>query len=184
MKAHISKNQRGVTLVELIVAMGILVIVIVATLGIFVSMLDIWAQGSGGTNANSYAAICMRKLVLDVQEGTSATASVDGNSLTVTFPFLASATADYNRGRPGKVVTYYLSGRTGTETTGELKYLWKSVDGGKTLFARNVKRVTVDKPPFTVTNKRLIRIDIKGEEVEGNTISPNEIQQSVRLRNS
>lgn len=176
-------NNKGYTLVELVIASGLLLIVVLVSLSLLSSVIKYWSAGYSGTSANSYAAVAMRKLVLDVQEGMSASASADGNTLTVTFPYRASSTSDYVKGQPGAVVTYYFSGPTGTETTGDLTYLWKSVGGVKTMFARNVMQVSTGVLPFTVTNNRLIRVDIKGQCQEGTAITPNEIQESIRLRN-
>lgn len=183
MKDNFLKNEKGFTLFELVISSGLLLVVLVILLSFMSSVMNYWSKGFSGTSANSSAALAMRKLVLDVQEGMNSSASTDGNTLTVTFPYRASSTGDYVRGQSGVVARYYFSGKTGSETSGNLSYLWKSVGYGKTLIGKNVMRVDSTKPPFSVTNNKLIRVDFKGQCQEGTAITPNEIQQSIKLRN-
>ncbi|MGB9587490.1 MAG: hypothetical protein ACPL7O_04855, partial [Armatimonadota bacterium] len=92
----------------------------------------------------------------------------------VAFPYFTGTY--YTRTQTGNVATYYLSGPNGTEQTGT--YLWKDVGGSRTRLAKNVQEVR-----FSVTNGVLVRINLTGRDVEGTAISPNYLQQSVRLRN-
>lgn len=172
------KDRRGISVLELVIASTILCLVLVTTLAIFTTMARSWTKGSSGTNANMYASIAMRKLVLDMEEGKSAVASTDGSRLTVTFPYRASSTSDYTRDRDGQVVTYYLSGETGLESSGT--YLWKMIGTNRSRLARNVELQSL---AFSVTNKKLVRITLVGYDQEGGAYSPNLIQQSLKLRN-
>ena len=171
-------TRRGFTIIEVMIAAGLLSLALLGTLALLVNMLNIWCKGASGTSANSYASIAMRKLVTEIEEGMSATAGSDGQTLTVTFPYRASSTSDYNRAQTGVVVTYYLSGATGSESSGT--YLWKSVGATKTRLARNVE---IQSLTFSVTSGKLVRITLVGYDREGGAYSPNLIQQSVKLRN-
>jgi len=163
------------TLIEVVVVTVLLSVVLVATISIQVGMLNVWQKGASGTNANSYAAIAMREMVLEIEEGRSA--SVSNGNLVVSFPHLDTSSGDYVRTQPGITATYYISGEAGTESTGQ--NLWKSVDGTRTLLAKNVESVV-----FTVVSGKLVRITLTGTDQEGGAISPKMVQMSVKLRNS
>jgi type II secretory pathway pseudopilin PulG len=183
MNASIIKSNKGFTILETVFAATLMLVLITVMLSLFTSILNYWTTGSSGTNANSAAALAMRAIVLDIMEGRSATAPTNGSTLTVSFPYLASSTSDYNKAQPGAVATYYFSGPTGVETTGTLTYLWKSVGSAKTLLGRDVMPMDSQTPVFQVVNNKVI-LHFKGQCQEGAAVSPNEIEQSVKLRNS
>lgn len=184
MVAKFIRKQHGLTLVEVVIAAGLLSIAIAGSVVILISTLGMWSKGVSGTSANTYASIAMRKLVLDIEEGSGAvalstvtdpdTGVTYGTRLQVTFPYFTGTY--YSRTQTGSVATYYLSGPNGTEQTGT--YLWKVVGSSRTRLAKNVQEVR-----FFVTNGVLVRINLTGRDVEGTAISPNYLQQSVRLRN-
>lgn len=180
------RKQGGFSLIEVIIAAGILSLAIVVLTLILISSLRMWAKGSSGTAANSYVALAMRKLVLEIEEGQTAVLQntfVDaagvthGAKLQVAFPYLGGS--DYNKTKAGSVATYYLSGATGTETQGT--YLWKLEGTTRTRLARNIKLQSLD---FVVTKGRLISIKITGFDIEGTANSEDPmIHQCVKLRN-
>jgi len=178
MKANIVRNRKGMTLVETLIAAGLLCLVLVGTVAVMTTTLRIWAKGASGTSANSYASLAMRKLVLEIEEGK--VASVVSGRLVVDFPYYDSGTDDYVRTAPGVTATYYRSGPTGAETSGELTYLWKSVGVTRTRLARNIESISFIVP----APGKLVRITLTGTDREGGAISPNLVQQSVKLRNS
>ena len=178
MKADLIRNRKGTTLVETIIAAGLLSLVLVGVVFVMSTMLRIWAKGASGTSANTYASLAMRKLVLEIEEGK--VASVVGGRLVVDFPYYDSGTDDYVRTVPGVTATYYRSGPTGTETSGELTYLWKSVDTTRTRLAKSIESISFIVPP----PGKMVRITLTGTDREGGAISPNLVQQSVKLRNS
>lgn len=168
-------RRKGMTMIEVIIGAVLLSMVLICTLLLLSTMASLWCKGASGTGANSYASLAMRKLVLDVEHGRSA--YVSGSQLVVTFPYYNPSTGDYEKTVPGVTAAYYLSGATGSEAGGT--FLWKSIGAGKTRLAKNVESLS-----FTVTGSGLIRITLTGRDVEGGAVSPNLIQQSVRLRNS
>ena len=170
------RNRHGTTLIEMIIAVTLLSFVLICTLSMMGSALRMWAMGASGTGANSYSCLAARKLVLDIEEGKSASVVYDGNGLQVVFPYYNPSTGDYDRTAAGVTATYYLSGSTGAESSGT--YLWKSAGGNKTRLAKNVQSTT-----FTVTNGNLIRFAITGIDQAGGAVSPNLVQQSIKLRN-
>lgn len=181
------KDNRGFTLVEVIVSAGLLALALVGTLMLLLTMLSMWSKGVSGTSANTYAGLAMRELALEIEEGIEATmldTATDpdsgrtyGTRLQVSFPYYVTSTGNYDRTVQGSTAVYYLSGDTGVESSGTT--LWKSVDGNRTRLARNVESVN-----FFVTNGTLVRINLIGRDVEGGSVSPNFLQQSVKLRNS
>ena len=187
MRTNPIKTRSGFTLIEVMISAGLLCMALVATLILLTSMLNMWAKGASGTSSNSYAGLAMRKLVLEVEEGRLATmldmetdpdtGTVYGKRLQVDFPYYSATLGSYIRTQPGNTAIYYLSGPTGNEGAGA--YLWKSVGATKTKLAKNVESIT-----FVVTNSTLVRINLTGRDAEGGCISPNFLQQSVKLRNS
>ena len=169
------RNRKGMTMVEVLISAGLLSVVLIGTLVLLSSTLSIWAKGASGTSANSHASLATRRLVTEIEEGKAAT--VASGKLTVVFPYFDTGTGDYDRAQTGITVNYYLSGTTGSESTGT--YLWKSVSTTKTRLATNVESLT-----FSVTNGKLVRITLTGCDQEGGAISPKTEQISIVLRNS
>ena len=178
MKATVLNNRRGTTLIETMVAVSLLSMVLLGTVSLLNNMLNIWAKGSSGTTANQTASIAISKMVLEVEEGKSA--SVLSDKLVVVFPYYNTSTGDYDRSVTGKTVTYYLSGETGSESTGT--NLWKSVtSGAKTRLARHVDEASF----FTMSGgNRAVQIQLRGIDQEGGCISPKTVRVTVKLRNS
>ncbi|MCL6519983.1 MAG: hypothetical protein K6T99_09125 [Armatimonadetes bacterium] len=174
MRKFVPSKRNGMTMLEVLIATGLLSAALISTLGLLNTMLSLWMKGSSGTGANMYASLAMRRLVLDIQEGSSAQV-VNGN-LVVNFPYYSVATGQYIKGLSGVTATYYISGPTGSESSGT--YLWKQVGTKKTRLARNVESMVV-----SVTANKLVRITITGRDQEGGAVSPNLLQQSVKLRN-
>lgn len=174
MKTRFLKNRTGMTMVEVLISAGLLSIVLIGTLVLLSSMLNLWAKGASGTAANSHASLATRRLVTEIEEGR--TASVANGKLTVVFPYLDTGTGDYDRAQSGITADYYLSGNTGSELTGN--QMWKSVGTTKTRLAKNVEVLT-----FSVTNGKLVRLTVTGCDQEGGAISPKTEQISIVLRN-
>ncbi|MHB1000979.1 MAG: hypothetical protein ACYC27_17185 [Armatimonadota bacterium] len=177
----IMKNNKGISLLEIIVTVGLLSMVIIGTLSVFTLSLGLWTDGSIRTSKNMYASIAIRKLALQIEEGRSATINADANKLSVTFPYRASATSDYDVNQTGVTYNYYLSGPNGTETTGT--YLWRSTGTAgtnKVRLARNI--IMLD---FSSTTSKLVTIKLEG--YDNNDIEddkPFEIYLRIKLRNS
>ena len=169
------KNRKGMTLIEVVISAVLLSLVLLGSVTIQVGMLNVWQKGASGTNANTYASIAMRRLVLDIEEGSSV--SISGSSLVIAFPYYDTSTGDYVRTSPGVTRTYYLSGENGTEPSGQ--YLWKTDGTTMTLLAKNVESIV-----YTVVSTKLVRITLTGTDQEGGAISPKMVQISVKLRNS
>ena len=77
-------SNRGMTLIEVIVAMGILTLLGVCLLTILMQSLRGWASGAGNEAANSTATTALHRLTYDIREARSAI--VSNGQLIVTFP--------------------------------------------------------------------------------------------------
>lgn len=179
-EANLSLMRRrdGFSLIEVMVASGLLVIVLVGTVALFASTSRLWRIGTSGTTANMYGSLAMRKIVTEMQEGQSA--YVENGHLFVQFPYYDSYSGSYQRTATGDLVEYYLSGDNGTESpvqNGD-NTLWKRVDGSPTRLASNLRSFE-----FSVTEATMVRLAIRGVESENAGIDPDLIQQSVSLRN-
>ena len=63
-------------------------------------MLNTWQKGASGTNANTYAGIAMRRLVLEIEDdGTVRIASSDGESTQKAIDFIKGITEDAEVGK-------------------------------------------------------------------------------------
>ena len=169
------KNRKGMTLVEVVISAVLLSLVLLGAVTIQIGMLNVWQKGASGTNANTYASIAMRRLVLDIEEGSSA--STSGSNLVIAFPYYDTSTGDYVRTSPGVTRTYYLSGENGTEPSGQ--YLWRSDGTTNTLLAKNVDSIL-----YGIVSSKLVQITLTGTDQEGGAITPKLVQMSVKLRNS
>jgi prepilin-type N-terminal cleavage/methylation domain-containing protein len=77
-------NKRGMTLVEVIVAMGVISLLSACLLAMLMQGLRGWSSGAGDEAANSTATTALQRLAYDIREARSATAN--GSQLIVTFP--------------------------------------------------------------------------------------------------
>lgn len=172
------RTQRGYSLVEVIVATGLLCLVILGTVTLFSSTCRLWRVGTSGTSANMYGSLAMRKLVTEVQEGRIAYAV--GDHLFVQFPYYDSSSGTYQRNVNGPLVEYYLSGETGTEAPsadGE-NVLWKKVGTDQTRMIAHLHRFE-----FDLQSSTLVQLKIWGLQSENASINPDLVQQRVSLRN-
>ncbi|MBP6965273.1 MAG: prepilin-type N-terminal cleavage/methylation domain-containing protein [Armatimonadetes bacterium] len=179
-EAHLSLIRRrgGFSLIEVIVASGLLVMVLVGTVALFGSTSRLWRIGTSGTTANMYGSLAMRKIATEMQEGQSA--YEQNGHLFVQFPRFDSYTGSYQRTVAGDLVEYYLSGDNGTESPVENgdNTLWKRVDGSRTRLASHLRSFE-----FSLSGTTMVRLAMRGVESENVGINPDLIQQSVSLRN-
>ena len=181
MKRFLTSKRSGMTLIETLVAATLLSLALVSTLYMLTTSLSLWAKGSSGTTSNLYASLAMRKMVLDVQEGSRAVVAYEGtthNRLIVTFPYFDAGSGTYVRTIPGLAAVYYLSGDTGSESTGY--NLWKIMGGNKTLIGKNIDAISL----HASSSGTLVRMEIRGRDPEHGGTDPRILIQSVKLRNT
>lgn len=106
-------NNKGMTLVEVMVSVGVLSIVGTGLLTMSVACLRSWGNGASNEVANSNVTLAVQKLAFEIREARSAT--VSGSQLVAVFP---KALTDPTSGEKGydavlnDAVTrsYYVSG--------------------------------------------------------------------------
>ena len=77
-------SNRGMTLLEIVVAMGILSLLGISLLTLLMQSMRGWASGAGNEAANSTATTALHRLTYDIREARSAI--VSNGQLIVTFP--------------------------------------------------------------------------------------------------
>lgn len=81
---RVFSHNRGMTLLEVVVSIGILSLLGVSMLAMLTHSLRGWASGAGNEAAGSTASTALSRLTYDIREARSAI--VSGNQLIVTFP--------------------------------------------------------------------------------------------------
>lgn len=79
-------NRRGVTLIEVMIAIAILSMAGSAFLAILIHSLRGWSSGTSKDAASSQVTIALQKLENEIRDGRIASTSEDAKTLTVTFP--------------------------------------------------------------------------------------------------
>jgi prepilin-type N-terminal cleavage/methylation domain-containing protein len=102
-KYFYSKNQRGFSLIELMVVIVILGIIVLGLVTFFTGGTKSWVAGQSQLKAQREARQAIDRMVREIRHGEVVTTGTN-NSITVTVPALGSEDA-YN-------VTYNLSGNT------------------------------------------------------------------------
>ncbi|MDO8683439.1 MAG: hypothetical protein Q7N50_08160 [Armatimonadota bacterium] len=175
MRLRLIHNRKGMTLLELTVVCSLMVGVMIATLAIFIGTLDYWCEGVSANAADTGAVLATQKLVRDIQEGSSA--SLSGSNLVVSVPAYDSVNDYYDRTTTAHTTTYYLSGTTGTELSGN--NLWKELSsGGRTLMMRGVTNVS-----YTVQDSQYVTITLTSGSEEGARAGTTTVTTAVQLRN-
>lgn len=129
-------SKRGMTLVEVIVAMGVLALVGACLTSVLIQGLRGWSSGAGDEAANSIATTALQRLAYDIREARTAT--TNGSTLTVTFPLTitdpSTGQTAYDSALNDPVPrTYYVDG------SGNLV---RNVGGAITILRRGVTNVT------------------------------------------
>lgn len=79
------RNNRGFTLVEMVMSTVILSMASIALAGLLVHTLRGWSTGTAQVATAGATTIAMQKLATDIRDGRSAAVSTDNKTLTVTF---------------------------------------------------------------------------------------------------
>jgi type II secretory pathway component PulJ len=125
-----SRNRRrGFTLPEVITAAFSMALLFSGLMLLTVNTGTGWAFGTSKMTADNSASLAMLEWAKDIRDGRSATAGVNGTSLSVTF-LTANSEGDYDRNNPTTTtsVNYYLSGTNLIRQTGSTtKVLGKKI---------------------------------------------------------
>lgn len=133
-----NRVARGVTLIELMVAMSITGSVLIAVSGIFVGIQKQWAYSASRGRAVETAQLALDQIGNDVRGGISFQA-VDGTKTnTFSLPNSTDSSGSYVPARVGTLlqyvsgsrIRYYLSDATGAAGTGTI--LWRQTNSSPT----------------------------------------------------
>lgn len=161
---RILSNKRGMTAVEVIVAMSILALVGMGLLTMLVQSLRGWGNGTSNEAANSTATTAMQRLSYDIREARSAT--TNGSQLTVTFPLALADPVTHETAYDSSLndpVTrsYYVSNGN----------LVRNIGGTITTLRRGVSSVsfvtTADSAEITVTATQQMGTSVCSQQATG-----------------
>jgi Tfp pilus assembly protein PilV len=164
------KTRSGATLVEMLVALGILTLIGGVLLALINGSLSGWSSGASAAYADSSASIAVQKLATEVRDGASAAATT--GVLTMTYPATLSD--------PGTGETLYSPGGTGQTRSYLLSSgnLIRRVGGVDTILVRNIS--TLD---FTGTTVGAVRVSITASEQVGKITTQRTNTARIGLRN-
>ena len=168
----IRSARRGMTLVEVAIAMLISGLVALCMLALLIGGIDGWGRGTSKMYAETSASLAAQKIAQEIRDAQSA--STASGTLTVTLP-LESSDANgeycYSRGTAGQVRQYFV--RNGK--------LMRSVAGNESVVLNRVSQVS-----FAVSGAD-ISITATGTEQAGvwrpGTLRDRQATVRVRLRN-
>ena len=133
-KQRVKRSERGVTLIELMVTVGITAAVLIAVSGIFLGIQKQWAFSSARGKAVETAEAALDQIALDVNRAIGYHPTDGAKTSTFTLPANTDAQGNYVPARaggrlqyvPGSRIRYYLSDATGTATAGTT--LWRETN--------------------------------------------------------
>jgi len=138
MKGKSGKKSRGVTLIEVLVALSLCSAVLIAVSGIFLGIQKQWAFSATRGKAVEAAELALDQIATDARNSIAFMA-VDGTKTnTFSLPNSTDAQGNYLPSRvssalqyvAGSRVHYYLSDATGTAGTGTM--LWRETNSAPT----------------------------------------------------
>jgi prepilin-type N-terminal cleavage/methylation domain-containing protein len=157
--------RAGMTLVEVMIALGIIAILTSALMSLFMSALWSWDQGSSKGQGDTAVSLAVQKVIRAIADGMSA--SVSGGQLTVQLP-LVNNQGDYDRTQNGNTVKIYLTGTT----------LYEQINSATaTTLSTNITAAAFSVSSSSVT----VTLTAKGQT--GERVMTTQLSQGVALRN-
>lgn len=163
------KNQKGFSLIEMMVALGILSLIIIGLVTFFSGGTRAWVTGQYQLEAQRNARFSMDRMVKEIREGNSI--SSGSNATSITINYLASF---------GKSpVTYSLSGTTISRDTNPLIDNVLKIAGEDIFKYYNNSDTEVTPPDATVSKIHInLKVDVDKDDSPDITLNAN-----VDLRN-
>jgi prepilin-type N-terminal cleavage/methylation domain-containing protein len=157
--------RAGMTLVEVMIALGIIAILTSALMSLFMSALWSWDQGSSKGQGDTAVSLAVQKVIRAIADGM--TASVSSGQLTVQLP-LVNNQGDYDRTQNGNTVKIYLTGTT----------LYEQINSATaTTLSTNITAAAFSVSSSSVT----VTLTAKGQT--GERVMTTQLSQGVALRN-
>ena len=132
------RMARGVTLIELMVAMSLTGTVLIAVSGVFLGIQKQWAYSSSRGRAVESAQMALDQICSDVRSGIAFQAIDGARTNTFSLPNSTDSAGNYLPTRvltalqyvAGSRIRYYLSDATGTTSAGTI--LWRETNSSPT----------------------------------------------------
>ncbi len=175
----IAKSQKGITMVDMLVAVSITALILVPTASMLVGALRCYDGELAKIDTDTGAVLAMQRIVNDVREAKSVSMLSDGHQLRIIKP-MVTADGYYDRSQPDTAhpIDYYLSGVSGTLGAAGSN-LWRAQDGVLTLVKRGVNSLT-----FEYDTARSIKITVVARQYVSRGHRETELtQRVVYLRN-
>ena len=135
-KNNVIKNEKGFSLIELMVVMVILSIIILGLVTFFSGGVRSWISGDNQLRSQREARLAMDMMVKEIRLGKSVTETSDHHAITVVIPALGSDSA-YN-----------------------VTFSWSGTDGDP------LQRVVNGTPNYLLTDIYNINFGVKGNRVD------------------
>jgi prepilin-type N-terminal cleavage/methylation domain-containing protein len=159
------RGRPGMSLVEVMTALGIIAMLTTALMSLFISALWNWDKGSSKGQGDTAVSLAVQKVIRAIADGM--TASVSGGQLTVQLP-LVNNQGDYDRTQNGNTVEIYLTGST----------LYQQINSGTaTTLSTNITAAAFSVSSNSVT----VTLTAKGQT--GRRVMTTQLSQGVALRN-
>jgi prepilin-type N-terminal cleavage/methylation domain-containing protein len=166
------KNQKGFSLIEMMVAMAVLGLIVLGLVTFFTGGTRSWVTGQHQLEAQRNARLSMDRMVKEIREGKNIISSSDGDTIIVSIPYFDTAAPDdYYE------VTYSLFGNTIQRGTNPLI---ENVLTGEAIFKYyNSSDTEVPSPDATVSKIHInLKVDVDKDDSPDITLNTD-----VDLRN-
>ena len=169
-KTNLTRNRRGITLIEMLVTAAVLSLATVALVSLLVNSLTGWNSATARDTTTSHATVALEKLSKDIRDGKQA--QVSPGALVVTFPRInvdaSTGESIYDASASDPVTrSYYVSGGN----------LVRSMSGVASTLARGVTSATFGAAGGTVS------VTLTVWEQVGNRSATRELTGRIALRN-
>jgi len=174
MKIICKKNQKGFSLIEMMVVVVILGLIVLGLVTFFTGGAKSWVAGQSQLKAQREARQAMDRMVREIREGKNVTSGSDGDTIFVSIPALGSE-LEYS-------VTYSLSNTTIKRGTTPL--IDNVLISGEDIFeyydSSGIKYDTPDSTTLPIISKIHINLKI---DVDGDSNPDITLNTDVNLRN-
>jgi Tfp pilus assembly protein PilV len=159
------RGRPGVSLVEAMIAFGIISVLTTGLFSLFLTSLRSYDTGSGKSASDNAVSLGLQKAAREIEDGMSA--SVSSGQLTVQLP-LVNNQGNYDRATAGDTVKLYVSSNK----------LYKQINTNTaTVLALDISAATFSVSGGSVT------VTLTGRGQDGKQLMTTEMSQVVALRN-
>jgi hypothetical protein len=159
--------RRGVTLVEVLSAAGMLALLTITVLSLSMNVSAEWANGTSQMMADNDASLAIQAMGREIRDGLRASVSNSGTQLNVVFPAVTN-TGDFDTFTEGATVQYYFSNG----------FIYRRIGAGTPMkVAKNVISAQFE------ANGPQVGIRVTARQQQGTKIRSTTLRTQVALRN-